>query len=98
MAGKDGLNQNYIVMRKKIVLTLLLAAGAVFSQAQEQGKSYLQNITEVVKELRKNNNSVRNSAIATLSADNKPKITLMDEIRWAGDEEEKDNVNQIQFL
>ena len=50
MAGKDGLNQNYIVMRKKIVLTLLLAAGAVFSQAQEQGKSYLQNITEVVKE------------------------------------------------
>ena len=91
MAGKDGLNQNYIVMRKKIVLTLLLAAGAVFSQAQEQGKSYLQNITEVVKELRKNNNSVRNSAIATLSADNKPKITLMDEIRWAGDEEEKAN-------
>ena len=78
-------------MRRKIVLTLLLAAGAVFSQAQEQGKSYLQNITEVVKELRKSNNSVRNSAIATLSADNKPKITLMDEIRWAGGEEEKAN-------
>lgn len=91
MARKDGINQNYIVMRKKLVFTLLLAAGAVLSHAQEQGKSYLQNITEVVKELRKSNNSVRNSAIATLSADNKPKITLMDEIRWAGDEEEKAN-------
>ena len=78
-------------MKRKIVLTLLLAAGAVFSQAHEQGKSYLQNITEVVKELRKSNNSVRTSAIATLSADNKPKITLMDEIRWAGGEEEKAN-------
>lgn len=91
MARKDGLNQNNIVMRKKISLTLLLAAGAMFSQAQEQGKSYLQNITEIVKELRKSDNSVRNSAIATLSADDKPKITLMDEIRWAGDEEEKAN-------
>ena len=91
MARKDGLNQKHIIMRKKFVLTLLLTAGAMFSQAQELGKSYLQNITEVVKELRKSNNSVRNSAIATLSADNKPKITLMDEIRWAGDEEEKTN-------
>lgn len=91
MAGKDGLNQNHIVMRKKFVLTLLLAAGAVFSQAQELGRSYLLDITEIVKELRKSNKTVRNSAIATLSADNKPKITLMDEIRWAGDEEEKAN-------
>lgn len=91
MARKDGLNQNHIVMSKKFVLTLLLAAGAMFSQAQEQGKSYLQDITAIVKELRKSNNTVRNSAIATLSADNKPKITLMDEIRWAGDEEDKSN-------
>ena len=91
MAGKDGLSQNIIIMIKKYVLTLLLAVGAMFSQAQELEKSYLQDITEIVKELRKNNNSVRNSAIATLSADNKPKITLMDEIRWAGDKEEKAN-------
>lgn len=91
MAGKDGLNKNIIIMRKIFVLSLLLAAGAMFSQAQEQGESYLQNITEIVKGLRKSNNSVHNSAIATLSADNKPKITLMDEICWAGDEAEKAN-------
>ncbi len=78
-------------MKRKLILTLLSVAVFVMSQAQEQADSYLQDIANVVKELRKGNNSVRNSAIATLSADQKPKVTLMDEIRWAGDQEEKAN-------
>lgn len=66
---------------------------AVFmvSQAQEQTDNYLQEMAKVVKELRKSNNSTRNSAIVTLSAEQKPKVTLMDEVKWAGDEEEKAN-------
>ena len=60
-------------------------------QAQEQTDSYLQDIAKVVKELRKSNNATRNSAITALSADKKPKVTLMDEIKWAGGEEEKAN-------
>lgn len=70
---------------------MVLAAYSMLSQAQEQTDNYLQDITKVVTGLRKSNNSARNAAIATLSADNKPKVTLMDEIRWAGDEEEKSN-------
>lgn len=76
-------------MKKKLILILLSIAVFSVSQAQEQTDSYLQDIAKVVKGLRKSNNSVRNAAIATLSADQKPKITLMDEIRWAGDEDEK---------
>ena len=78
-------------MRKKILFTLLLAIGFLFVQAQEQTDRYLQDIVQVVKEMRKGNNSVRNSAIATLSAETKPKVTLMDEVKWAGDEEERNN-------
>lgn len=78
-------------MKRKLILTLLSVAVFMMSQAQEQTDNYLQDIAKVVKELRKGNNSVQNSAIATLSADQKPKVTLMDEIRWAGDQEEKAN-------
>lgn len=78
-------------MKKKMIFTLLSFAFFMASQAQEQTDNYLQNIAKVVKELRKSNNSIRNSAIVTLSADQKPKVTLMDEIKWAGDEEEKAN-------
>ena len=74
-----------------MIFTLLSFAFFMASQAQEQTDNYLQNIAKVVKELRKSNNSIRNSAIVTLSADQKPKVTLMDEIKWAGDEEEKAN-------
>lgn len=74
-------------MRKILVLTFMIVAGAVTSLAQEQTASYLQNLTKIVKDLRKSNNTVRNSAIATLSAGSK--ITLMDEIKWASDEEGK---------
>lgn len=76
-------------MRRFIVITFLSVANFMLSQAQEHTDNYLQDITKVVKELRKGNNSVRNSVIATLSADEKPKITLMDEIKWAGNKEEK---------
>ena len=78
-------------MRRILLITLMLVSKLVLMQAQEQTESYLQDIAKVVKELRKENNSARNSAISTLSAEGKPKITLMDEIRWAGDEEEKAN-------
>ena len=78
-------------MKKRLIFTLLLFAVFMVSQAQELTANYLQDIAKVVKELRKSNNSTRNSAIATLSADQKPKVTLMDEIKWAGDEEEKAN-------
>lgn len=69
----------------------LLVVGFVASQAQEQTDSYLQDIANVVKELRNNSNSARNSAIAKLSVDDKPKMTLMDELKWAGSNEEKAN-------
>lgn len=78
-------------MRRLLLLTFLLTASVMLSLAQEQADNYLQNIAEIVKGLRKSSNSVRNSAIATLSADKNPKVTLMDEIKWAGDEEEKAN-------
>ena len=78
-------------MKRKLMLALLTVAIFMASYAQAQTDSYLQNIAKVVKELRKSNNTTRNSVIATLSADQKPKVTLMDEIKWAGDEEEKAN-------
>lgn len=78
-------------MKKIIILTYLFFAGIMLSPAQERTDSYLKEISEVVKQLRKNNNSVRNNAISALSAEKKPKITLMDEIKWAGREEEKTN-------
>ncbi len=76
-------------MKKKLIFTLLSFTFFMASPAQEQTDNYLQDIAKVVKELRKSNNSTRNSAITTLSAGQK--LTLMDEIKWAGDEEEKAN-------
>ncbi len=76
-------------MKRKLIFTLLSFMFFMASQAQEQAGNYLLDIAKVVKELRKSNNSTRNSAITTLSAGQK--LTLMDEIKWAGDEEEKAN-------
>lgn len=76
-------------MKRKLLLTMLLSVGFVLVQAQTD--SYLYEISKNIKELRKDNNSVRNSAISRLSAASKPKLTLMDEIKWAGSEEEKTN-------
>ena len=76
-------------MKRKLLLTMLLSVGFVLVQAQTD--SYLYEISKIVKEMRKDNNSVRNSAISRLSAASKPKVTLMDEIKWAGSEEEKAN-------
>ena len=76
-------------MKRKLLLTMLLSVGFVLVQAQTD--SYLYEISKIVKEMRKDNNSVRNSAISRLSAASKPKLTLMDEIKWAGSEEEKAN-------
>jgi len=78
-------------MKKKLILTMMMAVCFVLVQAQKQSGSYLQDITKVVKELRKGNNTVCNSAVADLSKKGKPKLTLMDEVSWAGDEEEKAN-------
>ena len=78
-------------MRKKVILTFLLAVCSMWSFAQGQVDSYLQDMTKVVKELRKGSNVARNAAVSTLSADKKPKITLMDEVQWAGGAEEKAN-------
>ena len=76
-------------MKRKLLLTMLLSVGFVLGEAQTD--SYLYEISKIVKEMRKDNNSVRNSAISRLSAASKPKVTLMDEILWAGSEEEKAN-------
>lgn len=76
-------------MKRVFVLTVLVVAFFVVSQAQTA--DYLQEIAKVVKDLRKSNNSVRQQAVATLAANQNPKVTLMDEIKWAGDEEEKAN-------
>lgn len=76
-------------MKKRLIFTLL--SFAVFMVSQAQTDNYLQEMAKVVKELRKSNKSARNAAIAKLSADQKPKVALMDEIKWAGDEEEKAN-------
>ena len=78
-------------MKKKLMLTLMMVVCFVFVQAQNQTDSYLQEITKVVKELRKSNNAVRNSVLNSLSQDGKPKITLMDEVQLSGDKEEKAN-------
>lgn len=78
-------------MKKKLMLTMMMAVCFVFVQAQNQSDSYLQDITKVVKELRKSNNTVRNSVVNNLSKDGKPKITLMDEVQLSGDKEEKAN-------
>jgi len=80
-----------VIMRKKVFITVLMLAGSLLIQAQEQMDNYLQDVVKAVKELRKNNNSVRNSAITTLSANGKPKITLMDEIKLVGNDHEKAN-------
>ena len=69
----------------------MMVACFVFVYAQDQADSYLQDITKVVKELRKGNNTVRNLAVEKLSQDGNPKITLMDEIQLSGDKEEKAN-------
>ena len=78
-------------MKKKLMLTMMMAVCFVFVQAQNQTDSYLQDIMKVVKELRKSNNTVRNSVVNNLSKDGKPKITLMDEVQLSGDKEEKAN-------
>ena len=77
------------VMKRKLLLTMLLSVGFVLVQAQTDSDLY--EMSKIIKELRKDNNSVRNSAISRLSAASKPKLTLMDEIKWAGSEEEKTN-------
>lgn len=73
---------------KKERLLLLSLFVFTMSWVLAQDNTYLQEIAKVVKELRKSNESTYRSAIATLSAAQKPKITLMDEARWAGDEDE----------
>lgn len=69
----------------------MIAICSVETNAQEPNDSYLQDIAKVVKGLRKDNNTVRRSAIETLSENDKPKITLMDEIRI----EEKDKAKEV---
>lgn len=78
-------------MRKRILFIILIATHALATEAQEPNGSYLQDIAKVVKGLRKDNDATRRSAIETLSEKNKPKITLMDEIRI----EEKDKTNEV---
>ena len=84
-------NFKFINMRKKLILTMMMTVCFVFVQAQNQTDSYLRDITKIVKELRKGSNTVRNSAVANLSKEGKPKITLMDEVQLSGDKEEKAN-------
>lgn len=57
-------------MRKKFIITMMIAACFVFVYAQDQADSYLQDITVVVKELRKGNNNVRDLAVEKLSKGN----------------------------
>lgn len=78
-------------MRKKLILTMMMSVCSVLVQAQSQANSYLQDIIKEVKELRKGNSTIRNSVVANLSKDGKPKIALMDEIKLTGDKEEKAN-------
>lgn len=78
-------------MRKIILFVILTVTISVTTEAQEQNDNYLQDLAKVVKALRKDNQSVRESAIATLSDKDKPKITLMDEIRIE-DEDKNDKV------
>ena len=49
-------------MKRKLLLTMLLSVGFVLGEAQTD--SYLYEISKIVKEMRKDNNSVRNSAIS----------------------------------
>ena len=65
------------------LFTLLLSSSLAL-HAQEPTDGYLQEVVKVVKQLRKGGDSVRNSAVSTLSATGSPKLTLMDEIRWGG--------------
>ena len=81
-------------MRKLIMtmLTLLLCMGV---QAQEN--QYLRDLTEAVKGLRKGNDKVRKQFETSLSSSDKPKISLMDDIKSEGDEFKGNNANQFRL-
>lgn len=81
-------------MRKSLLtmLTLILCLGV---QAQEN--QYLRDLTEAVKGLRKGNDKVREQFVNNLSASNKPKITLMDDVECEGDEFKGGNANKFRL-
>lgn len=74
------------------MLTLLLCIGV---HAQEN--QYLRDLTEAVKGLRKGNDKVRKQFEANLSSSGKPKISLMDDIKFEGDEFKGNDANQFRL-
>lgn len=79
-------------MRKFIIMMLTLFM-CINVQAQEN--QYLRDLTEAVKGLRKSDSKVHDQFIDILSARNKPKITLMDDIKSDGDEYEGEKANRF---
>lgn len=75
-----------------MMLTLLMCMGV---QAQEN--QYLRDLTEAVKGLRKADDKVRKQFVKTLSASNKPKISLMDDAKSEGDEFKGNNANRFRL-
>lgn len=80
---------------RKLILTMLTMLLCLGVQAQEN--QYLHDLTEAVKGLRKGNDKVREQFVNNLSASNKPKITLMDDVKCEGDEFRGSNANRFRL-
>ena len=78
-------------MRRNFFITVLAVVFTSALHAQKQNGNYLEDILKVVTSLRSGNNSVRSAAVDNLSAEGKPKITLMDELKLVGTASEKAN-------
>lgn len=75
-----------------VMLTLLMCMGV---QAQEN--QYLRDLTEAVKGLRKGNDKVRKQFETSLSSIDKPKISLMDDVKSEGDEFKGNDANRFRL-
>lgn len=75
-----------------MMLTLLMCIGV---QAQEN--QYLRDLTEAVKGLRKDKDKAHKQFIKSLSSSNKPKISLMDDVKSEGDEFKGNDANRFRL-
>jgi len=81
-------------MKSILILTL---AVLLSTSMQAQENQYLRELTESVKKLRKAKDNMRDKVIADLSIENKPRISLMDDIKGGGDEYKGQKANRFRM-